>query len=138
MKYIYPAIIKHTTDDKAFPNGVYEVSFPDLPTCFTFGNTLQEAFINGQDALNLILWGLEDDKKVIPSPSDFTTIKHSENETVTLIDSDTTEYRKKYDNRVVKKTLTLPAWLNTKALEENINFSKVLQEGLLKRLGLDK
>lgn len=139
MKYIFPAIIKYTKDDAAFPNGVYEVSFPDLAGCLTFGETMEEAFINAQDALNGMLWTLEDDKEqTIPKPSDFKSVVHDENSVVTLIEADTLEYRKKYDTKAIKKTLTIPAWLNTKAMESGVNFSSVLQEALLKRLGLEQ
>ncbi|MBM6834102.1 type II toxin-antitoxin system HicB family antitoxin [Megamonas hypermegale] len=138
MKYIFPAIITFTKDDKNFPNGVYEINFPDLEGCFTFGETLEEVFINAKDALNGMLWILEDDKeKTIPKPSNFKDIKCDNNSILTLIEADTLEYRKKYDTSAVKKTLTIPAWLNTKAMENEINFSKVLQEALLKRLGLE-
>lgn len=138
MKYIFPAVIKYTKDDAAFPNGVYEVSFPDLPGCLTFGETMEEAFINAQDALNGMLWTLEDDKEqTIPKPTDFKSVEHDGNSVVTLVEADTLEYRKKYDTKAVKKTLTIPAWLNTKAMESGINFSSVLQEALLKRLGLE-
>lgn len=138
MKYIFPAIITFVKNDESFPNGVYEVSFPDLEGCLTFGETMEEAFINAQDALNGMLWTLEDDKdKSIPKPSEFKFINHDDNSVVTLIEADTLEYRKKYDTKAVKKTLTIPAWLNTKAMESDINFSNILQEALLKRLGLE-
>ena len=139
MKYVYPAIIKHTKDDKNFPNGVYEVSFPDLAGCLTFGETIEEAFNNAQDSLNGMLWTLEDDtSKVIPKPSKFEDIKNVDGAIITLIEADTLEYRKKYDTKAIKKTLTIPAWLNTKAMENGINFSNALQEILLKKLGLEQ
>lgn len=96
MKYIFPAIITHTKDDENFPNGVYEVSFPDLTGCLTFGETIEEAFINAKDALNGMLWTLEDDEeKTIPKASDFKTIKcDNKNSVVRLIEADTLEYRK--------------------------------------------
>ncbi len=110
MKYIFPAIIKHTKDDKSFPNGVYEVSFPDLAGCLTFGKTIEEAFNNAQDALNGMLWTLEDDEKqTIPKPSEFQSIEHDGDSIVTLVEADTLEYRKKYDTKAIKKTLTIPA-----------------------------
>lgn len=138
MKYVFPAIITFTKDDKSFPNGVFEISFPDLEECFTFGETIEEAITNAKDVLNGMLWILEDDKdKTIPKPSKIENIKYNNGSILTVIDADTLEYRKKYDTTAVKKTLTIPAWLNTKAIENRINFSKVLQEALLKRLGLE-
>ena len=139
MKYVFPAIIKHVKNDNNFPNGIYEVSFPDLEGCLTFGETIEQAFINAQDALNGMLWTLEDDKtQIIPTASDFKSIKCDKDSIITLVDADTLEYRKKYDTKAIKKTLTIPAWLNTKAIENEINFSNALQEILLKKLGLEQ
>ena len=139
MKYVFPAIIKYVKNDNNFLNGIYEVSFPDLEGCLTFGETIEQAFINAQDALNGMLWTLEDDKtQIIPTASDFKSIKCDKDSIITLVDADTLEYRKKYDTKAIKKTLTIPAWLNTKAIENEINFSNALQEILLKKLGLEQ
>ena len=55
---------------------------------------------------------------------------------VSLISVDLDEYVRKHSNKAVKKTLTIPAWLNTLAEKDNINFSQILQEGLKKHLGI--
>lgn len=86
------------------------------------------------DVLCLTLYNLEENKEAVPNPSDPMKIKVRDNEFVTLVSCDTLEYRKFYDNKAVKKTLTIPAWLNAMAEREDINFSQVLQEALKERL----
>lgn len=137
MKYIYPAIFTLDTTDENFPNGVYLVKFPDLDACHTFGNTLDEAYTMAEDLLSLTLWDMEEDKENIPTPSNPKDIKCDENSFVSLISADTIAYRKLYDKKAVKKTLSIPAWLNNLALEKNINFSNILQNALMKELGVE-
>lgn len=137
MKYIYPAIFSFDKADKEFPNGVYEVSFPDLPGCYTCGETLEEAYDMAEDVLNLFLWSAERDKEAIPVPSPLNKIKaDNSSDIVTLIKADTLEYSKKYDNSAVKKTLSIPRWLNVLASEKGVNFSNILQQALMKELNV--
>lgn len=137
MKYLYPAIFSFDTSDENFPDGVYLVNFPDLEACHTFGVTLNEAYKMAEDILNLTLWDMEECKDDIPNPSNPKDIKCDEKSFVSLISSDTTAYRKLHDKKAVKKTLSIPAWLNNLALEKNINFSNVLQNALIKELGIE-
>lgn len=125
-KYAYPAIFRHK-------DNVYYVSFPDIENCFTDGNSLAEAIESAEDVLALFLCKYEDED-YLPETTDIKNLKASENETVSLVFCDTTEYRKANDNRAVKKTLTIPAWLNTKAEKAGINFSQTLQEALTNKL----
>lgn len=126
-KYIYPAIF--AKDDK-----FYTVRFPDFDSCYTQGDDLQDAFDMAADVLCLTLYDMEENKENIPSASDISSVKAGENEFVTLVSCDTMEYRRFYDNKAVKKTLTIPAWLNTMSEREGINFSAVLQAALKKEL----
>lgn len=126
-KYIYPAIF---TKDGAF----YTVRFPDLDSCYTQGDDLQDAFEAASDILCLTLYNLEENKSDIPSPSALSDLHTVQDEFTSLVACDTLEYRKYYDNRAVKKTLTLPSWLNTMAEREEINFSAVLQAALKNEL----
>lgn len=137
MKYLYPALFTLDMTDKNYPNGVYLVNFPDISGCFTDGETLNEAYSMAEDALNLMLCSLEDRKEDIPTPTDVKDIKCDENSFVSLISADTLTYRKLYDKKAVKKTLSIPAWLNNLALERNINFSNTLQNALIKELGIE-
>lgn len=129
-KYVYPAVFQ--TEDV----GGYSVSFPDLLGCNTEGDSLEEAIEMARDALGLYIYSLEEDKVPIPIPSKPEQIQTMPGQFVTLIDIDMIEYRKKHDNRSVKKTLTIPAWLNTIAENNNINFSQVLQNALIEHLNL--
>lgn len=137
MKYLYPAIFTLDMSDENYPNGVYLVDFPDISGCFTDGETLNEAYLMAEDALTLMLCSLEDEKKELPKPSNVKDIKCDENSFVSLISADTIAYRKLYDKKAVKKTLSIPAWLNNLALEKNVNFSNILQNALIKELGVE-
>ncbi|MDI3534811.1 MAG: antitoxin HicB [Thermosediminibacterales bacterium] len=129
-KYVYPAIFQ--IEDV----GGYSVTFPDLLGCCTEGDTLEQAIEMARDALGLYLYSLEEEKAPIPTSSKPEQIKIKPGQFVTLIDIDMIEYRKKHDNRAVKKTLTIPAWLNTIAENNNVNFSQILQNALKEKLGI--
>ncbi|MDR2167243.1 MAG: type II toxin-antitoxin system HicB family antitoxin [Clostridiales bacterium] len=127
MKYVYPAIFTPLED------GVFDVYVPDLPYVRTFGNSLAEAIEMAEDAISMWLWDAENNKEDIPQPSQ--TLSHEAPQFVSLVRADTEAYRKAHDNRAVKKTLSIPSWLNHKAEEANAPFSQILQEGLKKFVG---
>lgn len=79
---------------------------------------------------------MEDDKKALPEPSSTANFKVNENELVSLVDVDFSEYRRKNEMKVVKKNCTLPSWLCYGAEKANINFSHVLQAALKKELNI--
>lgn len=124
-KLFYPAVF--TPED----DGGYSVAFPDMNGCFTQGETIEDAYKMAFDALGLAIDFLESEKRTIPSPSTPNEIKLNENEFVVIIEFDMLEYQKKHNSKSVKKTLTIPQWLNEEAMAKNINFSQVLQEALL-------
>ena len=123
MKYVYPAVF--TEEDSG-----YSIHFPDLESCYTSAETLEEGMEMANDVLCLVLYHLEEDGKEIPAAIDITSLQPGPGAFTTLISCDTVEYRKFYDNKAVKKTLTIPSWLNTMAEREDINFSAVLQKAL--------
>ena len=127
-KYVYPAIF--TREDE----GGYSIHFPDIEGCYTQGENMQDGLIMANDVLCLMLYDFEEENKTIPEASDPLSIKVDENSFVSLVYCDTIEYKKFYDNKAIKKTLTLPAWLNSVAEKEGINFSQVLQSALKERL----
>ena len=127
-RYVYPAIF-------TLENGVYSVIFPDLEIA-TSGETLVEAMDMAQDALCLQLYDLEERKEAIPAASIITDLHCPTGSFASLIECDTMEYRRYYDNKAVKKTLSIPSWLNTMAEKEDINFSAVLQKALKAELNL--
>ena len=87
-----------------------------------------------EDALALVLYGYEKDGREIPAPSDPAALSLSANEFVNWIACDTLKYRKMYNNKAVKKTLTIPEWLNESATNMGLNFSQVLQDALMEKV----
>jgi len=130
-RYIFPAVF-HYADD-----GI-SVEFPDFTGCFSYGDSDIEAVTNAKEALELHLFGLEDDGEVIPSPSMIRNIEHNDNETVVLIDIWMIPVRDFMRNKAVKKTLTIPKWLNDVAIDNHINFSQLLQVAIKDYLGIRK
>ncbi len=127
MKLIYPAIFKPFTDQ----SGGYVVEFPDLPGCVTEGKNLEQAIEMGIDAASgWILGELEDGEK-IPPASDYSEITAESGCMINMLLLDMDAYEEKYGEKAVRKNLTIPAWLNTFAEKNNINFSKLLQDALL-------
>lgn len=129
-KYVYPAIF--TKED----SGLYFVSFPDFESCFTQGSDIADALYMAQDILSITLCDMEDDNVSIPCASAINDIKLDGKSFTSFVCADTTEYRKTYSGKAVKKTLTIPQWLNDAALKENVNFSQTLQEALMTKLNL--
>ena len=124
MKYAYTAVF--TPEE----NGLYSVDFPDLQGCYTTGNDVPDAIDMAQDALCLKLYCLEKDGEPIPEARKPQDIKTSGDQFTSIIAVDTELYRRFYENKSVKKTLTIPMWLNERAERENVNFSGVLQSAL--------
>ena len=131
MKYAYPAIITPSEPE----NDGFDVHVPDLPGCRTCGDTLADALEMAEDAVSMWLWVAEDKKIAIPEPS--VTLHCEIPQFVSWIKADTARYRRSMDSRSVKKTLTIPAWLNAEAEEAHVNFSSVLQSALKEHLNID-
>lgn len=128
-KYIYPAIFTKEED------GGYSVVFPDLESCYTCGDTLEQAMDMAEDCLALVLYGYETDQKEIPVASSIDSISTNSDEFVSLIKCDTLSYRKQYSSKAVKKTLTIPEWMNDEGMRAGINFSQLLQDALMQKIG---
>lgn len=124
MLKVYPAIF-HEEDG-------FWVEFPDLEGCNTCGTTLEETMELAQEALGLYLISLIEDRKALPTASSIRDVETDE--IVSYISVDVDKYRR--NNKAVKKTLSLPAWLAEEAERNNLSLSKVLQEGLKAQLGL--
>lgn len=126
--YVFPAIFSKEENS-------YTVDFIDLKGCSTEGRDIEEAYKMAQDAMGLYLYDLSSDeipKATIP----YNNITLQNNEFITLIYLDLDDYRKRHNNISIKKTLSIPMWLNTIAEKNNINFSQVLQEALKIKLDL--
>ena len=130
MKYAYPAVFTKEEDN------TYSVAFPDIDGCCTSGETLPDAIEMAEDALSLMLYDMEEEGTAIPTPSDPSSLAAGANDLISLVCCDTIEYRRLYNNRAVKKTLSIPAWLNTLAERADLNFSNVLQEALKMKLDI--
>ena len=116
------------------------VEFPDLPGCLTCGETADEAYIMAKDALQIHLFSMENDNDDIPEPTRLHDLIHKAENNQAFIDIQIymPPFRDAMENKVIKKTLTIPKWLNDHAIKENINFSHVLQEALKSSLGISR
>lgn len=135
MKAIYPVFF--TQADNAVL-----IEVPDLEI-LTEGKDMQDAIEMARDAIELKCVSLEDDGTAIPQPSDISVLDTNKgifaeegNTVVSLVDIDSAVYRKKIDTKTVRRNVALPSWLNYEADNAGINVSRVLQEALIKTLGL--
>lgn len=126
-KLFYPAIF-HKEEQG------YWVSFPDVPEALTEGDNMQEAYEMAVDCLGLALSVKADENEVFPSPSIPENIQLNADEFLVVIEFDFLDYKKRTNSKAVKKTLSIPEWLNREALDKGINFSQVLQEALVAKL----
>jgi len=119
-------------------NNSYWVEFPDLEGCFSSGETIEDALSNAKQALGFYL-DKDDDlyERKINKPSPISKIiKEYKNDYVMPVEFDCLEYYKHFKNKAIKKTLTIPEWLNDLATKKNINFSNVLQDALINKLDI--
>lgn len=128
MKLVYPAVFTPYDDG----TDGYVVEFPDLPGCVTGGDDMAEALFMAEDAASgWVLIELEDGKRA-PKATELQKVKTEDGQFVSLVALDMDAYAAKYGNKAVKKTLTIPAWLNTFVEQNGISCSKVLQDALSK------
>ena len=124
MKIVYPAIIER--DEEA----IY-ATFPDLEGCFTYGDTIEELMDNAKEALSGYILSLIDNNEPVPAPSDPIALSIPPHGYIAFIQSDINPAE---IGKCTRKTVTVPLWLNKKALDAHINFSQLLQEALMKKL----
>ena len=120
MLFVYPAVF-HKEED------AYWVEFPDLSGCYSYGVTVSETMACAQEALAGYILTLLEQERVIAVPSDIGTLSVEDGFT-SLVSCNIDQYK---DTKAVKKTLTIPAWLNERAMAKGVNFSQVLQDALL-------
>ena len=128
-RYIFPAILIYAED------GI-STEFPDLPGCLPCAGSTEQALQNAQQALGLHLYGMEQDGEDIPSPTPVDLIRTGDKQVLILVDAWMPPVRDAIESRAVKKTLTIPKWLDDLAVEHGINFSRTLQEALKHRLDI--
>ena len=126
QEYVYPAVF-HSNED-----GTYTVLFPDLPGCISEGKTLGNAMKMAEAALTQWVDYLKDNKEDIPEPSRLQNVELDKDEFVSLIRADIK------DTRAVKRTVSLPKWMDDKVSEVGFSLSKLLQEAVQKKLDMIK
>lgn len=130
-QYVFPAIF--TSQEQSV-----KITFPDLPGCETTASSTDEGFVSAREALALFLYRMEENHESIPEATDATAIQAEENQFVTMIDAWMPPFRKKMENQAVKKTLTIPKWLDDAAKSAGLNYSRVLQDALKDELNIDE
>ena len=129
MNYIYPAIFYPEED------GRFSVIFPDLNDLATYGDSLADAFAMAKEACGQYLFSCLRDGDLLPEPTPIGKVaKDEDNALVNLICINLDDYARNYDDKAVKKTLSIPAWLNTACEKYGINYSKVLRDALIAKL----
>lgn len=128
-RLFYPALFHKAEEDG------FWISFPDIPECLTEGDNMEEAYNMAIDALGLCLSDMEKNNITFPAPSSVDKITVDKDAVLVVIEFDMLAYKKRTSSRAVKKTLTIPEWLNEQAIQLNINFSQVLQDALMEKVG---
>ena len=129
-KLFYPAIF-HKAEE-----GGFWITFPDIPECMTQGDDMQQAYEMAVDALGLAITSREEEKQELPAPSEPYKITTNDNEFCVVIEFDMLAYKKRTNSKAVKKNLSIPEWLNEEATALGVNFSQVLQEALMQKVGM--
>ena len=122
MEYVFPAAFHDNGDDS------YTVTFPDLPGCMTQGNTLSQAIYMAEKALAQWIEYLADKKMAIPKASTMGSITAETGEFINLIRADVK------DSKAVRRTVSIPKWMDEKVVESGLSLSRVLQDALSERL----
>lgn len=137
MKKIYPVLFTQTED-------CVLVEVPDLEI-LTQGKNLADAIEMARDAIGLMLITMQAHNQEIPDSTPEIqidilqgTFSHDGKNIMSLVDVDMEAYRRKYDNKTVRRNVTLPNWLNIEAEKAHLNVSRVLQEALMLKLGVSK
>lgn len=137
MLFAYPACFYEEHE------GGYSVIFPDLNHLATQGDTLNEALKMAIDCLAGYIYLAQKEGEKLPTPSDINSIdinsEYDEYKSAftNIVAVDVQEYAKSHFEIPIKKTLSIPKWLNDTATDKKINFSSVLQKALLKELNLE-
>ena len=126
-KLFYPALF-HKAEE-----GGFWITFPDYPECMTQGEDIQNAYEMAWDALGLAIVSRLESKEALPVPTEPYAIPLDSDTFCVIVAFDLIAYQKRHNSKAVKKTLSIPEWLNEAATDMNINFSQVLQDALLQK-----
>jgi predicted RNase H-like HicB family nuclease len=130
-RYDFPAVLHYNSD------GRIGILFPDLPGCVSQANSDAEAVKRATEALELHLYGMEEDGDSIPQPSRLADVELGPRRRTLLVTALMPLVREDMETRATKKTLTIPAWLNRAAEAVGVNFSALLQRAIKEYLGID-
>ncbi|WP_278627573.1 type II toxin-antitoxin system HicB family antitoxin [Thomasclavelia cocleata] len=120
-KLIYPAVF----------------SYDDVDGCYSQADSTEEALYMAKDALELVLEDyISSMFEDAPKSSQIKDIKVESNQCVALIEVDVDQLIKRNSSKTINKTLTLPSWLTELGIKNKLNFSKILQDGIKKELGI--
>ena len=131
LRKVYPVFIYYDPNDHV----PYYAEVPDFDRG-TQGMDFAEVLEMAEDLVNDLIVSYQDLNKEVPEPSTIEKLKPEEGGRISWIVADPDEYRRKIDNRAVRKNVSLPSWLNHAAEKAGLNFSAVLQEGLKEALGI--
>jgi predicted RNase H-like HicB family nuclease len=122
MEYVYPALFHKNKD------GSYTIIYPDLPGCVSEGKSLESALYMAQSALTQWIEYLSEKKQELPQASEISAVKAHRNEFINLVRADIK------DGRAIKRTVSIPKWMDDKAIKTGLSLSRVLQDALSERL----
>ena len=128
--YVYPALFTRCEG-----KGI-GVAFPDFPGCVAEGRNDEDALRNAKKALLKRLWELEEDRAEAPRPTPVLELEHGKNSVVVLLDVWMPSYRDRMLHKATTRAVSLPLWLDRESKAAGLNYSRVLQEGLMERLGI--
>jgi len=128
--YVYPVIFSPLEE------GGYCIYAPDIKGCTTEADNLAEGITKIRDGLCGMLYMMERDNQPIPNPTDIAHVKHEEGDIITLVDAPLTEYRRRFGSKAVRRTISIPEWLDELATGAGLSLSQVTQEALRVKLNV--
>ena len=131
-RYVFPAYFCYCE------KGRIGIVFPDLPGCTSQGNNDEEAMRMAKEAMTFHLWGMEDDHDEIPNPTPVRELEPESDQVIVLVEAFMPPFRERMNNKAVSKTVTMPRWLEMEAKTANLNYSQILQDGIMERLGIQR
>jgi predicted RNase H-like HicB family nuclease len=130
MKYVYPVILSPEEDSG------YCVYAPDIPGCVTEADTLIDGIEKIREGLCGILFVYERDGMPVPSPSSFDAIETENGDMITFVDADVGEYRRRVGSKAVRRTISIPEWMDDAATQAGVSLSQITQDALRHTLNL--
>ena len=127
MRIVYPAILTPCEKKQG-----YTIIIPDLKGCVSEGDSLEDAIAMGTDAACGYIVSEIEDGNELPKPTKQTSLKLKKNQLTSLVICDTDKYEEKYSKKIVRKNVSIPAYLNTYGELHNLNFSKILKDAIMK------